>query len=160
MTTIAWDGETLAADSRTTAGNVLISDDRLKLYSPASFEKWLVNGYEVAVIGLAGNTGTELMLYDLLKSGITPLTEYPSHMDFTALCITKNGCAFILNKDEKEAHAMLCEQKGPYAVGSGGGYARAAMLCGKTAEEAVEIAMQLDLSTGGLVNTFTLRCPR
>lgn len=39
----------------------------------------------------------------------------------------------------------------PAAVGSGKKFAMAAMLCGKTPKEAVEIAPQLDPHTGGKV---------
>lgn len=37
----------------------------------------------------------------------------------------------------------------PAAIGSGQKFAMAAMMCGKTPKEAVEIAMQLDPDTGG-----------
>lgn len=43
-----------------------------------------------------------------------------------------------------------------FAVGSGDTYATAAMACGKTAKEAVEIASQFDNGTGSEVDTLEL----
>ena len=46
----------------------------------------------------------------------------------------------------------------PFAFGSGEDFAMAAMLCGKTAAEAIEVAEQLDLYTGGHITI--LQAPR
>tara|TARA_R110000823_G_scaffold128457_2_gene256163 strand:- start:1046 stop:1201 length:156 start_codon:yes stop_codon:yes gene_type:complete len=45
----------------------------------------------------------------------------------------------------------------PCAIGSGAAIAMAAMLCGKDAKGAIEIAKQLDENTGGKVRTAKIK---
>jgi ATP-dependent protease HslVU (ClpYQ) peptidase subunit len=47
-----------------------------------------------------------------------------------------------------------------YAIGTGAHAALAAMRCGKTAEEAVEIACDIDTNSGPPVQTHMLKQPR
>ena len=156
MTTIAWDGETLAADTRTCINNIVATEDRTKLFK-TSFDKWTIQGKEIIFFGVAGLTGSEFAIQDLLKVGINPDTEWAPHLDFTAICVTKFGSIFIINKDENTSHPQVVFQKEPYAIGSGGVIARTAMLCGKTSAEAVGIAKMLDVYSGGRTETMGLK---
>lgn len=44
-----------------------------------------------------------------------------------------------------------------FALGSGGNFALGAVLAGKTAKEAVEIAKKLDINSGGKIKTVKIK---
>ena len=132
MTTIAFDGVTLAADTRRTFG-VTPKDDTTKIHT---FSKgpWK---YGAA----AGDVFQILAFYDYLEGN----REDPGLTDDDAIVLVVNeaGQAYAIN------HLNIPYQTPvPWAIGTGGDYAMGAMHAGKTAVEAVQIASKLDVNTG------------
>ena len=72
-------------------------------------------------------------------------------VEFEALVLTKEGIDWW-------THSLVPERVSGsfWSIGSGSLAALAAMTCGKTAQEAVHIAMQIDPRTGGDVETMEL----
>nr|DAL36401.1 MAG TPA_asm: protease [Caudoviricetes sp.] len=81
--------------------------------------------------------------------------KFTAEPDFTALAITGIGRAWIISKNGGNTHASVSLQIDSYAIGSGSMIARAVMHCDKDAEYAVKVATELDLYSGGDIQTFT-----
>lgn len=132
MTTIAWDGKTLASDRLQSWGGRPISKSKIfrikhKLYK---------------AVGVCGNAvGSYAMLEKLLgKRKELPTLDVD---DYNLLLIDKENKAWWLNGNE-----VPLEVPSPWALGTGGEYALGAMGFGATAEEAVHVAMKYDINTG------------
>jgi hypothetical protein len=154
MTTIAWDGEVLASDTLVTyAGEI-------KRHSKKLFKL-----DENTLVGLSGNITDCLRLYNWLSVDKGEVSKYP---DFSkedsayALVIKREFEDFFDSRFPREysSHPVFVIKEyshfGPYpitfrdkkhAIGSGMAFALAAMECGKTAIEAVEIAGKFDVGT-------------
>lgn len=140
MTTIAYDGHTLASDSQ-------VGDDVTK--DPYGVKKiWKVGEF---IIGCYGRYTSAIRFVDWVKSGM-PDDARPSGLgDFGAIVI-KSGKRPVFYEDGVTPISL----RGPLATGgSGGHYAMAAMLAGATAPEAVKIACRLDPSSGGAVQKLS-----
>ncbi|ECI3925491.1 hypothetical protein AMA33_12540 [Salmonella enterica subsp. enterica serovar Brandenburg] len=153
MTTIAWDGKTLASDTQATSGDVVCSYTEQKIYTPPE-SGWEVCGSKVVALGCSGDCGAEMELQELLKNNLTYASEFLPTFSFTALAIICAGRAYIISKEKGETRASISPQVEPYAIGSGGLIARTAMHCGKNAREAVQVAIDLDCYSGGSVDSF------
>lgn len=137
MTTIATDGKTIASDTQMTGYYI----DRI---NAVKVEKNSI-GMLFGAAGCSEDTTDFMRVMKELR------TQYPmpylicghEYKDFEALVVFQgkvywygvNGVPVLVGS--------------PAAIGSGQKFAMAAMLCGKTPKEAVEIAMQLDTNTGG-----------
>jgi len=143
MTTIAFDGRTLAADTLTT-------------------DNWGLKGYTCKILlgnnfvaGGSGSLSQILKWFDNAKN-TSDIIEY-GYPDYEK---DENGPSFLLVTNGQlytHIEGLFLPNARPYhAVGSGRDYALAAMYCGKTAEEAVHIAMKFDNGTGGSVDTWSL----
>ncbi|EHY3761451.1 hypothetical protein VQ038_05855 [Escherichia coli] len=154
MTTIAWDGKTLASDTQASSGDVVCSYTEQKIYTPPE-SGWEVCGSKVVALGCSGDCGAEMELQELLKNNLTYASEFLPTFSFTALAIIGTGRAYIISKEKGETRASISLQGEPYAIGSGGLIARTAMHCGKNAREAVQVAIDLDCYSGGSVDSFT-----
>lgn len=143
MTTIAYDGKTLAADTLAT-DHWGLKNDVMKLFSGDGF-----------MLGGAGGLAPILKWWqtaqtvpDILAYGYPDF--HKDDNDPTILLVmpqaiyTHSEGTFI--KQSREYHA----------IGSGRDFALAAMRLGATAVEAIEIAMEFDNNTGGRVVTRTL----
>lgn len=134
MTTIAWDGKTLAADSQ---AQTTFKTRSRKLYR-------LPDG---AIFGAAGFVQEALAVLAWLNGG-----EKPGDLEnFEGLIINKAGGDVLGMRLMREP---VLEPF--YAIGSGAHYALAAMACGKSAVEAVRIAARFDPGTGGPVEFMRL----
>lgn len=141
MTTIAWDGKTLAADTLITCdgeregygpkiwrfGPLLIAGDGSRALCLA-FRSWVVGGLK----------------------GACPIGG--PEREANGLVVMPNG------------RVVCWGYNGPwdvrlptYALGSGGRIAQAALHLGKTAEEAVRFAIEHDTGSGGEVTVLSLR---
>lgn len=133
MTVIAFDGETLAGDRQTTHEG-----------TPSSTRKvFKIRGLDGGrfLIGCAGDTG-DCVQYRRWATG--SLKETPALTDIVVISI-----------DEKKRIWCATQKMHWYqigikfwAVGSGANYALGAMAAGKTARQAVAIAMKLDVYCG------------
>lgn len=144
MTTIAFDGKTMACDTRVVCGSNCYNTDT-KIYENDTY-----------VIGVAGDAGVGTMLIDC------PYILQARHydFDFDALVFVKGtkkvyrvsfykswNCALSSVIPVADVHA---------AVGSGSPYALAAMECGHSARGGVAVASKFDVNTGGKIITKQL----
>lgn len=142
MTTIAWDGKTLAADRQLTASGVPFLTTKAHR---------LPDGSLFASCGaLEGNAAVHQWLRD---GGDKPVMDKDD--DFDGLLIKPDGSAWMLNK---KLHLIAIESP-QFATGSGRDFALAAMRMGKTAREAVEFACELDIWSGMGVTELSVRQP-
>ncbi|HBS5629915.1 TPA: hypothetical protein MAK11_002681 [Klebsiella pneumoniae] len=158
MTTVAWDGKTLASDTQASTGDVVCSSTEQKIYT-APDSGWGVYGERVLAIGCSGDCGAEMELQDLLANGLSYASEFLPTFSFSALAIINAGRAYVISKDKGETRANISLQIEPYAIGSGGVIARTAMRCGKDAREAVAVAIEMDCYSGGSVDSLTIKSP-
>lgn len=157
MTTIAWDGRTLAADSQSNLNGAVCSLREQKIFKPCHGEEWKVYGETVLAIGVSGDCGSERELIDALSGeGLSYKTQFQPSFDFSALLISLSGVVYVVGKDEEKTVAMISPQFGSYAIGSGAMIARTAMHIGLKAVEAVRVAIEMDLYTGGDISTFSV----
>lgn len=154
MTTIAWDGKTLASDGQSQVGNMIISTDKQKIFHHP-YDEWRINGDVIKAIGISGDTSCIDEVIAKLRSGITYKTEFTSVVDFCLIGVTGNGCAYGLSKDKDDVLPSIFKVGDMFTIGSGDVYAMAAMKSGKTAVEAVEVAISLDVYSGGKVRYWS-----
>lgn len=136
MTTIAWDGKTLAADSQMTRSGIQ--------YGEVNKIVKLSDGRYFACCGKSTDT---VLVVEWLNE--RKPKEKPEVDDgFAAIIVdTSTGVATELYYDLIEDYCPPIA-----AQGSGWHIALTAMTLGKSAVEAVETAIQLDVYSGGKVN--------
>jgi hypothetical protein len=161
MTTIAYKDGTLASDSRVSIEPAAGEPGATRIYSAAKLfrktiqptkRKALSGGgwrsindgpaYDV-VIGLAGEAAPGLVFLDWYGSGDPEpesINGAESTADFTALILSPAGLFEADGYCRPEQVLDDC-----YAVGTGAHAAMGAMRAGKTAEEAVAIAVTIDI---------------
>lgn len=144
MTTIAYDGRYVVADGRSTIGNLVTGKKARKIW----VIDLMVNGLqEKAIFAGAGSyqsinmVRSHLEREDFLMAEVVPELEPGS---FSGMVVLQDGRCYIL-----EDRLVPMEQEYPAALGSGTDYAMAAMALGKTAIEAVKVACDLDVYSGG-----------
>jgi hypothetical protein len=143
MTTIAWDGKSLAGDRRISFGGI----------TDASITK-IVRREDGALCGTSGNSALGAAFKRWFLAGEEsdrPSLEKGSEQT-TAFII--RPCGQLVIHDHVgwyEAEAKT------YAIGSGWELALGAMAMGATAEEAVRIAARLDGSTGSEIDVLHLQ---
>ena len=145
MTTVAWDGKTLAADT-------LITDN----WGLREFRSKIVRG-KGWVAGCAGETHQiakwRKAVEDLRFDQVIELGVPDWHKDDNdpAILITDGNGSY------RSVGGIFMQNNRPYwAVGSGRDFALAAMCCHVNAEGAVRVAMEFNNGTGGDVETVTL----
>lgn len=143
MTVIAWDGQTLAADKRSTMGSLIRSCTKIFKH----------NG---ELLGYAGSAAFGEHMLDWYKNGADP-------KDFPIGQRDKDDCVDLLVI--KADGSIQQFQRTPFpiaytdhtfAIGSGRDFALAAMALGCNATAAVELTCTLDCACGNGVDTLTL----
>jgi ATP-dependent protease HslVU (ClpYQ) peptidase subunit len=142
MTTIAWDGKTLAAD---------------KLVSFGGLPRTVTKIFRVGsvLVGIAGNAAEGYDMIEWVRGGCKA-------EDFPASQRDKDSWVSCLLVSDRElalyerAPKPIVIEDGFFACGSGRDFAMAAMHIGKSAREAVEIASLFDISTGNGVDVLEL----
>lgn len=150
MTTIAYKQGILASDSR-------VTDSETGIYG--AIKK--INKIDNCLVGGCGNA--ELVAW-FLNNFAGRMFNKTTHNPYTTICnrredefqgliITPRGKIFMV-----EASLIPFEIKsaGGLAIGSGAAFAMGAMASGKTAAEAVSIAMKFDVNSGGKVQKLKL----
>ena len=131
MTTIAYDGVTLAADKQGT-----IDGQAFPITKIAKVK----NEAGTFLVGFCGDIGDGQAFIRYVKRGFK---NEPTYNDFTGVVITKDGEVHL------HGDTNVCVFKADqFAVGSGGRYAQGAMAFGATAVEAVLVASDLDTMSG------------
>jgi len=138
VTTVAFDGNTIATDSQATAD-----------YIQSAKKLFKVNN---AYIGVAGTYSYAMMFVRWYKD---QTKEKPSSKladdDFVALVI-RQGKAYAYDNN-----CIEMPMTAPCAIGSGSNFAMGAMYMGATAKQAVECAKQYCPYTGGKVQTAKIK---
>jgi len=140
MTTIAYKEGILAGDTR------VVDDD---LIDPGEVRKVfrLKNGMLIGFAGPLGHIQESLRKIRKDPDGIHAITK-----GVNAIVVYPDGVVKVLDD------GGWTETKAKYfAIGSGKIPALVAMSCGKTAREAIKIAMDFDGNTGGKVTVVKLR---
>ena len=133
MSTIAYDGKTIAADRLCTVGD-----------TPIPFQK--VGKISGMVFGCAGYAEDTVLFAKWLKDEMPRGDKLPKlETRFRAIVIDVTGDAFLYF--DKLVPIPL-EKGRQWAFGSGGEFAMGAMAMGVSAALAVEIATKLDVNTG------------
>lgn len=132
MTTIAWDGETLAADRQSTWGGTPVRTRKVFKVRHPIHGTWLFGCSGAAhdcdaFVRWARGLGAEVALGDM-----------------RILAIHESGS--VWTADGALKWSLMRVKR--WAIGSGGDYALGAMVAGCDAREAVQIAMELDVHTG------------
>ncbi len=147
MTVIAWDGKTLAADKRACLGGLIRTTTKIfRAFDPVTSDGVLV-GY-----GGDAACGEELLAW--FKRGAKP-EEYPplrKPEDWARLLVIGRGGTICFY--ENTPYPVKFARGQAFAIGSGRDFALAAMQCGKTAQEAVEVATVFDNGCGNGVDTL------
>lgn len=136
MTTLAFDGKTLATDS-------LITQDGVRVGLQSKITK-VRNG----VLAIAGSLEDGMAAAEWLDNQDLPK---PTLDAFVGLLLLDDGAVVELN--EKLTPMPITP---PWAGGSGWQIALTAMTLGKTAPEAVAASIKLDIFSGGDINTWTV----
>lgn len=131
MTTIACDGESMAADGLVCSGSTIFGTKSTKI----------VELNDGRILGCAGNVRYQ----DLFAAWLNDGGDMPElDEEFEALVLQTDGT--VVSYDYK---GRPLPEELPTASGSGREFALAAMDLGATAEEAVKIACQRDMMSGG-----------
>ena len=140
ITTIAWDGKTLAADRRAVHQDCISTSQKI-------FR--LEDGRLVGAAG--GWTVCQIWMDWLVAGGERPALLATEEEYINGLEIRPDG-----NCIQHLRHGSVPTFDPFIAFGSGKHFAMAAMACGKTAAQAVEIAAMFDPHTGNGIDTLTL----
>lgn len=155
MTTIAYRNGIMASDSIVTTSDYIVG------MTPKVMR--FRNGCLFGAAGDADTRAIEKMLSGIKTPRSMPTGKQLAALEVCADCIMvwPNGQVFQIDincpDDTKQWKGSVYETTGPYfAIGSGFQFALTAMRLGKSAAEAVEIAAEFDLKTGGPVQTVRL----
>ena len=139
MTTIAWDGKTLAAD--TLCAGSFRMQNVVKIFK-----------VKKDLVGFSGDMQEGYSFLEWYKAGCKPDEKPTITGSFSGIVVRGSRCYWV------ESNLIPAEvHDGRYALGTGSDFAMAAMYCGKTAKEAVEIAIYFDVHSGGEVTTLTTK---
>lgn len=146
MTVIAIKDNILAADSRSTCGDVIVSDTTDKLYT---LDDTKYAGDVLLACGLAGSAkDTEIFL------------DHLSHPDYPRQPIRHECWGIVVGTKYNyvlEPHSMYMIQynkKQPLAVGSGADFALSAMALGLDAKQACKHATKFQIHCGGRIRSI------
>ena len=142
MSVIAWDGKTLAADKRASFGTTIHTTT--KIFHSGD-----------ALVAYAGDASFGEEMRAWYGRGAKP-EDFPvsnrDKEDWAGLLVIRRGRPIA--RYERTPYPVLFEDT-LFAIGSGREFALAAMHLGKTAREAVEVAIALDSGCGNGIDTRT-----
>lgn len=144
MTTIAWDGISLAGDGRVTSSSLILTDKHTKIHDAGD-----------QLVGMAGDYAKSEEWLEAYLDGdlLEPLEEEEGgDTGFVVLLVEKDGGSVAVSYNG----GPLLQVGAPFAVGSGADFAVGAMSSGKTAKQAVKLAMKYDAATGGKITVLSL----
>jgi ATP-dependent protease HslVU (ClpYQ) peptidase subunit len=140
MTTIAYSGGCMAADTQVSAGGRKFRTHKVKRLKCGG------------LIGSSGKLADILKIQRWAEAGF-PEADKPDFGDegeFECLIVTGAGDVYLLDEDME----LMPFMDAFIAVGSGGPYAMAAMECGRNPAEAVAVAAKFDANTSEPVEVF------
>lgn len=145
MTTIAYhkDSHTIAVDSRTGAGLRITSDNATKYYTTKSGELLVLAGSRTAARHVA-KTFPDIEVPDYCEDCDVGGLLYDPREDEV----------YEINWEADKLDVDWVNEN--ESIGSGSAYALAAMHMGASAAEAIKVAMEFDVGTGGTIHVFDL----
>lgn len=155
MTTIAYKNGIMCSDGRMSLGDMIIKDDTEKVF-------W-VNNHLVGVCGRARAINTfvtwlqKMTDYHIVNQEVGELVDLvpPALEDdegYSALVVTPSRQVLMYEGNTPIDMGLDV----PMSVGSGSCFALAAMKAGNSAEEAVKVACELDVYSGGEITVVQL----
>ena len=136
----------MAADGKTSCGGYVEFLSAEKLYKVHS----MALDCDV-IVGIAGDRNVIGAILEHIKYGTVPDKETREEFNYDVLVMDSMGRCYSFGCE----NPVMLETILPQAVGSGALIARGAMLAGASPEEAVEIASQIDVYTGGKINVMS-----
>lgn len=156
MTTIAWDGITIAHDSQATAGSLIMANQKKSFALNASDAFFICGELAVLIVG-SGTAGDERYAKQFMHNAVDDIMEMPEELSFTQWVFTANGNCFAIQKMPDNKYPAVYSVVPPVAAGCGRDFAMTAMYLGQTAEEAVITASVLDAFTDANVKTYQFK---
>lgn len=147
MTSIAWDGISLAGDSQITENGIVICN-RFKKVRRVRAD---LNNSKVLAVGIAGNMDGFNKIVNWLKSGCKP--SFPESIDAAGIIVTEKA-AYAFDSGTGGALFKLSDC---YSVGTGMPLCISAMKLGLSAREAVKHAVSLDVYSSGKITEINCR---
>lgn len=148
MTTIAWDGITIAHDSQSTAGAfVLFQQRKLNEIYESGPLKCFQDETPRLLICSGGKGDSNHAMHFMRNCTQDGVLELHHELSFCAWVFTQEGHCWAIHKQEGESLPSVYEVLPPAAAGSGHDIAMTAMYLGKDAKEAVFVAGKLDCYT-------------
>lgn len=151
MTVIAWDGVTLAADSRVTSASHLVSDDHDKIMY---LDNCSYLDDKLIAIGMAGLLADYDKVLSMLHTDGFGYTNIEIDHEIDAIVI---GEKYVYNLEAGKCFLIRYKKETKLAVGSGEPFAMLTLKQGKNAKQAVKAAMLLDCGCGGSVKSMTFK---
>lgn len=144
MTTIAWDGKTLAADGQVTVGDSgIMTLKRQKIFK------------NVGMFDVLAFAGSLEPVGEFLEWAKNPGDGVPPEGEYTVI-FAVDGTLHYSHMKTPIMQSVEIGKGDIDAWGSGAAYALGAMRSGKTAVQAVNIAIQCDAYTGGKVRSVRI----
>jgi len=142
MTTIAYHhkSQKIAIDSRITAGSLIDTDNGDKIYTH--------KGRTFFMSGMIGD-------HDEFAKSFENGVKHHRWLDVSAIAII-DGVSYVTGVCKNSLEFWACKLTFDKAIGSGGDFAKAAMHTGSGAREAVIVASEIDVHTGGKVRVFDI----
>lgn len=155
MTTIAYRDGVIAADSQVTVDSEAGGARKFRCEKLYRKTVGIGRNRRDVIIGTSGESSPSLLFVDWYGSGKdVPEFFIYGTADFTCLIVEPDG---IWEADTYCRPERIMEPF--YAIGSGAKAALAAMHCGKTAEQAVEIACRVDPFSMPPIVTMSVAAP-
>jgi len=139
ITTVAWDGLTLAGDRLISHGST-----PMRCVSPKVRRMVAPNG-RIALFGFAGAESYKAGYLAWMRGGEEPKHEKDDG-HWSILLVDDTGCVHLRGRSGNFWYVL--GRRVNWAIGSGGDYALGAMAAGADAKSAVRLATGLDTSTG------------
>jgi hypothetical protein len=163
MTTVAWDGNTLAADTLYVAGTRKLGGDYEKILLPED-TPWTVNGKPILAVGFSGSIATIPCIKKVLEADAVPGVD-PACGDysFTILLVTDKKEVYYWNYGSTAKGEVINELfavEGNHAIGSGGIYGLGVMAIKGDAINAVKAGIKIDVNSGGYIDVWSFETPR
>lgn len=148
MTTIAWDGKTVAYDSQSTAGAFVLSNQQKMFEVNTDHTVPAISWQRPVGVICSGAKGDHRHALHFLRNCTEEgVLEMQPELSFCAWVFTAEGRCWAIQKQEGDVLPSLYEVLPPAAEGSGHDIAMTAMYLGKDAREAVMVAGVLDCYT-------------
>lgn len=148
MTSIAWDGITLAADSQVTDDTFIDRLDCKKIRRISA----TVRGEKTIAYGLSGCMDAFYEIEEWIKGGCSA-GEFPEDVEVTGILVTESHAYEFSGKSKGRFYEI-----GDFiALGSGTHFCLSAMHMGFSVVDAVKHAIKLDVYSGGKVRKITCR---